>query len=254
MSNIRFENLSTPEIIREAEDSNNTLALALGQRMEEGLEEREEGLEEALEELARHYAGKIERAIEEVNADDLKADSDNVTNYTECIESSISEHDVERVITELKEEDRCGRNTGLTEGALAYLVNLVETSNQEALSDLAYAIVIAGAGATDVVMSHGFGSVANCLTSTAMGEAEFELEYWLEEVPAALHAKVLQRLTGSEDGELFYIDNTYEAVNLTASLDYLEEWVADQLEEAAAAPYPRVSAESIGSSKMTTVI
>lgn len=223
-----YHNLTTIELIREAEHEGNYLAMAMGDRLLNEIEEYrkkvEQEFEEFREELLDHYVGKLEEQLEQYNEEQLKPDSDYCTAIAELLDHSIDQNAVERVIDELEP----GRE--LSEEHTDYLKSL----DQDGLFDLAYDISTMASAATHVTVTNSpYIGVPYSLAGTPVGEEEIDLEHWVEDIPECIRRAVMDKLTGQDGGTLYYIDNSYVSVDLTMNFDWLAEWIDNRKAEAA---------------------
>lgn len=224
-----YRNLTTDELVREAEAQDNQLALALSLAHEVELEEREEEVDEVLEEVIEYHADKVEKAIEQYNEEYyLNPESDYADCLIECLRDQIDGDSVCRLIEELdrdmdraKEPFPIGREP-ITENAMAYLNNL----RDDQVQDLAEAIWFMEGFTVEI--GNMMRPIPYAIAGHVIGEQEEDLEHWVEELPESIQQKVMDKVTGQTGGTLFYIDNSDQTVDLVVDLNFLESWVEEQ--------------------------
>jgi hypothetical protein len=228
-----YHNMSKSELIREAEATDNALALALLETCEAEAEEAREEIEEILDEAVDAFASRIEEALDEYNRDYyLNPESDHTNAIVECIMDGIDSEAVQRVIDDAEEarDNPWRRSCPFTEETMDYLLTLSDNDKEELADHLL------STEGFKVEINHGLGAVNYSLASTPIGELEEDLEAHplVEDLPECIRDRVLAKVTGAEGGTVYYFYNVYDTVDLIADFDAIEEWVQDRLEEQAA--------------------
>lgn len=221
---MNYHNMTAAELKREAESTDNALALALAESMEAQAEEREEQLTEEREELIAYHHSEVLVRLEGFNQDyRLDPDSDESTTIAEMLDDEITEDDLRRVIGEIEES-----GIYLSEERTEYLTSL----DDAALDELLDRLMFESDRATEVAISrHPFTSVPLSLACHALGEVEEDLEHWMQEVPESLHKEVMDSITGTDGGTLYYLNNSNYSLDLKLSIEWLADWLDAHMEQ-----------------------
>lgn len=227
---MNINNLTLNEMLRQAEHEDNQLALALHAEMQAEAAEREEQIEELIEDLVQEHADKIEEALDTYNKDYyLNPESDFCDYIAESLVHDIDGNKLKDFILELTADNYYRSRCPITDEALEYL----EALDEDGRENLAEALVD-GEG-YKIEVNHGFGRVAYALAGTAIGECVEMLEYWLDDVPEIIRKQVVEKLTGNPESDSYFIDNSYESVDLVMDFNWLEEWVLNEKQDKAEA-------------------
>ena len=220
-----FSNMPIAELERQAYREDNTLALALHDKMLDDLETLEAKHSDQLEEIACLFTDKLDSAIKShVDSHYLDVTSDDFDFNYMLWESVWS---IEDCISRLRDELTSSSDpTGITATTEQFLLSL----DSGGISDLDLAIAEDVSTTCDLVKSHGLsGTSLFDLWGFSLGEIEEESEHWLKDIPECLHEMVKAESDYCFSDGCFYVDLTYDIINWSVNLEWLEQYASDQL-------------------------
>lgn len=227
---MQYSNMTHEELVNHAFSTNDQLAITLINQFESRAAERDEELSEVLDDVAQGFADKIEEHIKSfVDGYYLNPESDYNRDTVENLTYSIDVSDVKRLIDELTEDHENAECYGYASPITDDCYTSLKDIDDDAIRDLALAFYISSVDALDIeIDDNPYKQVPYTLASQALFEQQEDLEYYLEDIPESLHESICEKLTGHKQGTVYHIDLTYSTLNVTANLEWLEDWVKER--------------------------
>ena len=210
-------NMTLEERLSEAERSNNVLALAIAEELENQLEELKEAQADILDDIASDAAKTIETQIEsEIEESELNADSDYADSIIDCLAYEFTGDNIRGAANDLLNRDSC-----LDDKDRAALDSLILDAEKAER----YADYLLNNGTYKVRVVGNYYGFPGCFASACYGEFERELSHYLTHYSEELQPLIRKKLTGTKEGELFYYNASDSSLQLLLQVEELKNWL-----------------------------